>query len=284
MQQNYKSLELDTKPPTGRNGVSHELNYNENLINNQGLIHPKISVIIPVLSEEKLLEATLLSYPVELRKRFNIELIVSDGGSTDKTIEIAEMYADIVVRHTEPHKQTIAEGRNKGAEAATGDILVFINGDTIPKTPEQFFANICDWFNGNDKNKSCSALACPVYVAPEEIIFKDKLFYTFHNFYVKLLNLIGLGMGRGECQIVRSEIFKKVGGYNPLIAAGEDFDLYHRINKIGHIGFADNLLVYESPRRFRKFGYFRVLASWSVNSIAVLFYGKSVSDEWEAVR
>jgi predicted glycosyltransferase involved in capsule biosynthesis len=99
-----------------------------------------------------------------------------------------------------------------------------------------------------------------------------------------MLNFIGMGMGRGECQIVLAEYFKKVGGYNSALTAGEDFDLFRRLAKIGKIKFAKDILVYESPRRFRKYGYLRILMSWLLNSISVMFYNRSVSKDWEAVR
>ncbi|OGU10445.1 MAG: hypothetical protein A2X61_06185 [Ignavibacteria bacterium GWB2_35_12] len=245
---------------------------------------PLISVIIPVLQEEKLIESTLKLYSVELRNKYNIEVIVSDGGSSDRTLGIAEKYADIIIKHNGNHRQTIAEGRNKGAEASKGDVLVFINGDTFPQNPEHFFQFIHKWCNENTLYGKASALACPVYVAPGEILFKDKIFYKLHNFYIWLLISVGMGMGRGECQIIKREEFFSVGGYNPTIAAGEDFDLFRRISKIGKLGFAKEILVYESPRRFRKYGYLRILLSWTVNSLSVIFRGKSVSKEWEAVR
>lgn len=245
---------------------------------------PLISVIIPVLREEKLIESTLKLYSNELRKKYNIEVIISDGGSNDRTLEIAENYADMIVKHVGNHKQTIAEGRNKGAEASKGDVLVFINGDTFPQNPEHFFRFIHKWCNENTSYRNASALACPVYVAPDEILFKDKIFYKLHNFYIWLLISIGMGMGRGECQIIKREEFFRVGGYNSKIAAGEDFDLFRRISKIGKIGFAKEILVYESPRRFRRYGYLRILLSWTINSLSVIIRGKSVSKEWEAVR
>jgi glycosyltransferase involved in cell wall biosynthesis len=247
-------------------------------------LNPIISLIIPVLQEEKILAKTLSVYTPEIREKFNLEIIVSDGGSTDRTVEIAKKYADYVVLHSETRKQTIAEGRNKGAEVSKGDILIFINGDTIPAKPENFFQNIVDWISGKTDLTKSDALACPCSVEKEEIIFKDRIFYACHNFYVRLLNFIGLGMGRGECQIVKKDIFKKVGGYNPDIAAGEDFDLYRRIAKCGKISYAKNLKVFESPRRFRKYGYLRIIYSWTINSISVWFRGRSVSKVWEAVR
>lgn len=271
------------KSKNGSNGTSSAIFQLKRQIN----IEKKtalISVIIPVLQEEKILEFTLKLYTQELRRKYNIEVIISDGGSKDKTLEIAENYADMIVSHNGNHRQTIAEGRNKGAEVSKGDILVFINGDTFPQNAEHFFEFIRNWNNEQTPYTKVSALACPVYVAPDEILFKDRIFYKLHNLYIRLLISLGFGMGRGECQIIKREEFFKVGGYNPDIAAGEDFDLFRRICKTGKIGFANEILVYESPRRFRKYGYLRILFSWTINSLSVIFRGKSVSKEWEAVR
>lgn len=245
---------------------------------------PLISIIIPVYQEEKILEKTLRVYDKSLLHKHNVELIVSDGGSSDQTVNIAKRYADKVVVHTEQRRQTIAEGRNKGAEVANGDILVFINGDTVPANPDSFLDIISKWFESDNKLSKASALACAVTVEPSEILFKDRIFYALHNFYVRLLNELGMGMGRGECQIVRAEVFKDVKGYNDKLTAGEDFDLFRRIAKKGKVKFTKDLLVHESPRRFRKFGYLRIIISWLINSLSVMMFNRSVSKEWEAVR
>lgn len=243
-----------------------------------------ISIVIPVLNEERLLERTLAAFAPELRERYGAELIVSDGGSSDSTVAIASRHADIVVEHREAHKQTIAEGRNRGAERASGDLLVFINGDTLPRDPEAFLAALAEVSSLMAPGSRVSAIACPVEIEPALRRTSDRLFHRFFNLYVRLLNRIGLGMGRGECQVMRRDLFERVGGYNASMAAGEDFDLYKRLAQHGHIGHHDALMVYESPRRFRRYGYIRVLAQWTMNGIAVAIAGRSYSKEWEQIR
>ena len=91
-------------------------------------------------------------------------------------------------------------------------------------------------------------------------------------------------MGRGECHIIKKSVFNDYGGYNEDLAAGEDFDLFRRIRKDGKILFARNLTVYESPRRYRKIGHFRILFTWLINSIYIIFAKTSKSTEWKEVR
>jgi glycosyltransferase involved in cell wall biosynthesis len=246
---------------------------------------PLISLVVPVYMEEKILDQALDSYPKSLRDKYSVELIVSDGGSTDRTLEIADSKADKVARHLEDRRQTIAEGRNAGANLASGDVLVFINGDCRPENPELFLKTIYDWAVGaNSKYSKSGALASRVYVPKDEEIFGDKIFYNSFNAYVRFLNIIGLGMCRGECQIAKTALFKKIGGYNSKLAAGEDFDLFNRLAKITKTTYVSEITVLESPRRFRKYGYAKVLWQWTKNGVKVLFKGEASDSEWETVR
>ena len=243
-----------------------------------------ISVVVPTLQEEKLLEQTLSVFDRDWRRRVHAELIVSDGGSTDGTLAIAEAYADSITVHKGPERQTIAGGRNAGAHIARGAVIVFINGDTVPADIEQFTRCIVDFAQRNGRYARASALACPGRFREGEERLPDILFHVFYNRYVHFLSILRIGAGRGECQVVRREVFERVGGYRPELVAGEDFDLFARIGVRARVRFAPELLVYESPRRFRKFGYFRVLFSWTINALSVLLRGRSSSDKWEPVR
>lgn len=243
---------------------------------------PKISVIIPTLNEEKLIVKTLEQFTHHLKNKFNLEIIISDGGSTDKTLSLLTDNVDKVVNAVPGVKQNIPQGRNAGAKAAEGKYLYFINADTILENADKFFERTSKEFS----DISNLAITCRFHVFPEDVRLSDKLFHGFYNNYVRLLNKLGMGMGRGECQMIRSDVFMKVNGYNELLAAGEDYDLYRRIKKLGsgRIKFLNDVLVYESPRRYRKFGYLKVLGDWTKNSFSVFFKNKSISEVWEQVR
>jgi glycosyltransferase involved in cell wall biosynthesis len=239
-----------------------------------------ISIIIPTFNEEKLLPQILDQFPPALLGQAGAEIIVSDGGSTDRTAAIALERGASVVRHEVPQRQTIAEGRNRGAEIARGDLFVFINADIRISDPARFLAEA----RRLSVTGNIAGVTCVVHVFPEEETIADRLFHLWHNGYVRFLNLIGEGMGRGECQILTSEMFRRLGGYNPAMVAGEDYDLFRRVRKQGQVVMMPGVTVYESPRRFRKYGYLHILWGWTRNALAVIFRNKSSSEEWEAVR
>ena len=81
----------------------------------------KISVIIPVLNEAKILEKTLSELQSELGHH---ELIIVDGGSVDNSVLIAEKYGKVVTSERGRAKQL-----NTGAASASGDILIFLHAD-----------------------------------------------------------------------------------------------------------------------------------------------------------
>jgi len=242
---------------------------------------PKYSIIIPTLNEERLLPGLINQLGgSELKEKYNYEIIISDGGSTDKTIESIIDKTDVIKVHIDEQRQNIAQGRNEGARFANGEILIFLNGDILLPDANLFFSYIEKYFARSDY----AAMTCKVNVFKDEEKISDLLFHSVYNFYFYLLNIIGVGMGRGECQIIKKKYFDLVGGNNPELTAGEDFDLFKRISKHGKILFAKDLCVYESPRRYRKIGYTGVTWLWIKNSISIILKNKSLSKEWEQVR
>lgn len=81
----------------------------------------KISIIIPVLNEAKILDQTLSRLYSELGSH---ELIIVDGGSTDGSTRIAEQYGTVRTSERGRSKQL-----NAGAAAASGNILIFLHAD-----------------------------------------------------------------------------------------------------------------------------------------------------------
>src|SRR5256884_4323305 len=93
----------------------------------------KISVIVPAFNEEKFIARSLRKIKAASDAFSSLgwesEIIVCDNNSTDRTAEKARAADATVV--FEPMNQ-ISRARNKGASAATGDWLVFVDADSYP--------------------------------------------------------------------------------------------------------------------------------------------------------
>ncbi len=239
-----------------------------------------VSLIIPTLNEADVLPRTLQGLTPELRARYGVELIVSDGGSADGTADVARSLGARVVAPNAAGHQTIAAGRNAGASAAQGDVFVFLDADSCPRSWDELFTESL----GALKDERVAAATVRVEVDPKERIFADAVGLTFFNLLFLCQNILGFGMGRGNCQVVRASAFRRVGGYDASLTASEDYDLYRRLRKAGRISFLWRVVVYESPRRFRKLGYMRVAWLWGVNWVSVALRHRAVSKVWQRVR
>lgn len=92
-------------------------------------MNPKISIITITYNSEKTLEETIQS--VVSQNYDNLEYLIIDGGSTDRTLDIVKKYQDkIDVVISEPDKG-ISDAFNKGIRNATGEIIGIINSDDI---------------------------------------------------------------------------------------------------------------------------------------------------------
>lgn len=239
-----------------------------------------ISIIIPTLNESKTIEVTLKNLISGL-KNISHEIIISDGKSSDNTIEIAQKYAKVIV-YSGTTRQNIAMGRNAGAKIANGDLLVFIDADVVMFDVEEFFKKAIKNF---ENNKKLAGLGSKIRVLPELETFSDKFFRTIHNSYnIFINNILHLGSGAGEFQMVRADVFRKIGGFNEKLIAGEDHDLFIRLSKVGRTYYDTHLTVYEKGRRAHAIGWPKLMSIWIINGLSVSLFKRSVSKEWKVIR
>ena len=89
----------------------------------------KISVITPNYNGERFLEESLRSVIREREAGLDLEYIVVDGGSTDRSVRILQNYAPRISRIITEPDHGPADAINKGLKAAQGDILCWLNAD-----------------------------------------------------------------------------------------------------------------------------------------------------------
>lgn len=86
----------------------------------------KISIITPTYNSEKFIKDTLESIASQTYK--NVEHIICDNLSTDKTLEICKLYSNIIISK---HDNSMYEAINTGIIHSSGDILCFLNSDDL---------------------------------------------------------------------------------------------------------------------------------------------------------
>lgn len=204
------------------------------------IMPPEISVIVPVLNEEKYLVRTLQSIANQ-NTTIPYELVVADNGSTDESVHIAERYADTIVHCDE--KGTGA-CRHCGAKRANGTYLAFIDADTI--IPDNFLAWMHDKFRSENMvafsvgfkfSDQSPSVKLAEKIANQYLIMRDKIFKTTLP-------------GFDTC--VRRDAYFEIGGYRnvPL----EDIDFSRRVIKIGKIRYFPEVTVINSSRRLDNMG------------------------------
>jgi glycosyltransferase involved in cell wall biosynthesis len=241
----------------------------------------KLSIIVPTLQEEKMLEEVLLSH--KKLTDFDYELIVSDGHSTDKTVEIANRHAHKVLVHDGKTRQTIGAGRNAGAKVASGDYFIFLDSDVFIPNINQFFKRAVALF---EKDKNLLALTTELRTVPSYETTGDKISWKIVSTTHWLTNKIGRGIATssGEFQMFRPEAFWEVGGYSETRVFGEDAQIFMRLSKRGKTKLDYKMYVEHTSRRAHNIGWGPLWYEWSINVISNIIRKKPVAKEWKVSR
>lgn len=240
-----------------------------------------ISIIIPTLQEEKAIRGTLCSLKEELSLPH--EIIVSDGGSSDRTVELARPLVDKVVVYQGATRQTIAQGRNDGAKVARGEFLLFLDADCAMPQPDDFLARALSHFQADT---NLVALTGNVRVFPDKATLRDRIVFGAMNFAARVqCNVLGGGgcVG-GEFQMVRKSAFDAIGGYREDLVTLEDRDLFLRLSRNGRKYFDPALTIFHTGRRAHIEGWPRLIVRVLLNLLLFQACGRVRSTEWRPVR
>ena len=145
---------------------------------------PVISIIIPTLREEQFLERTLANLD---SLKIPHEIIITDGGSQDRTLDIARAHGAKITVWDQPRRQTFGEAKNAGAKLATGEFLVFIDADVLVPEPEKFFEEAVAAFRRNPK---LTVITVPYLPYPENTSIVDHVLSAPFNWFNIISNNI----------------------------------------------------------------------------------------------
>lgn len=205
---------------------------------NHNLSETTLSVVIPVLNEADHIVDLLVA--LAQQTRLPDEIIVADAGSTDDTTEIARQYGAKVVSGGLP-----AVGRNAGAAAAKGDVILFLDADVLPAP--QFIEAILSEFMKHELDTATCLI---------QAISDRRLHHLLHqatNLYLIATQKIS-PHAPGFVILTRREIHNNIGGFDETLALAEDHDYVYRAAQEGRFGVLRHVHLPVSVRRLQTDG------------------------------
>jgi rSAM/selenodomain-associated transferase 2 len=202
-----------------------------------------ISIVIPVLNEESQIATTLAELETVVCGQ-QTELIVADGGSVDRTVEVASRFE--VVRIVHCGQANRGWQMNEGAAAARGDVLLFLHADV--QLPPNALSSIRQSLVDATIAGGCFQIQFPADASASlravawGINLRTRLFKTATG---------------DQAIFLRRSVFDDIGGYEtfPLM---EDIALFNAMKGKGSVVVL-NEQVGISPRRWLKFGVWRTV-------------------------
>ncbi len=235
----------------------------------------RFSVIIPTYMEERAIGRTL-HHLSRAGRGHDVEIIVVDSDSSDRTREIASGLGASVVNI---RKRGISVARNHGARLAKGEILIFIDADSI--VPSNLFTRLESVFSEPGVvGASCNMM-------PDPSVRPTLFEYSFYRVWsgVKSLAHAIKPCTSGENGImIRRETFNRLGGFDENLPVIEDLDFVFRASKCGSFPLLRDLTIKDSIRRFRELGALLFSKTYLTNWIYYTFMKSSRISEWHPVR
>ena len=211
--------------------------------------HPLASVIIPVHNGEAFIDEALRSLLAQTYP--NLEIIVVDDGSTDRTYALAAAYAPRVrcIRHA-TRSGSASAPRNTGLRHCAGEYIAFLDADDIlpPERIErriQFLSShpevgvvFGDYRNfsaaGQDPRthfQTCSHL--------QNLLAGSRFLVLTSEQATSILAQENFGIS--GTFMIRREVLKLVAGFEPTLRACEDFHFYYRLARHGPVGIINEV-------------------------------------------
>jgi len=219
-----------------------------------------LSIIIPTLNEEDYLPSLLES--IKKQDFIDYEIIVADGGSEDRTIEIAKNYGCKITLGGSP-----AKGRNEGAKNAKGDLFLFVDADSI--LSPHLLAELIKEF----EKRKLDLVSFPVY--PQGNII-DKICYGIYNLWAWISQKFL--PHATQTVLVKREIHQKIGGFDEEIKIGEDHAYARSGARFGKFGFLSIPPLLTSARRLEREGRLKTYLIYLLAGLHMFFLGNVKSD------
>ncbi|MEN8153736.1 MAG: glycosyltransferase [Acidobacteriota bacterium] len=181
---------------------------------------PLVSIIIPVFNSESYVKDAISSVIDQTFK--DIEIIVIDDGSTDKSLEIISGFKGIKLIKSETNRG-VSHTRNRGIRESRGEYIAFLDSDDFwinEKLDKQIKILLknrsIEGIYGKFKNFFENGVIIPEYISKQMFLRPE---------FGKVKNIGTL--------LTERKVFEKIGMFNESIRSGEDLDWFIRANDSG---------------------------------------------------
>jgi glycosyltransferase involved in cell wall biosynthesis len=229
----------------------------------------RISIIIIAYNEEKYIAGILKDLINQTVKNF--EVIVVDSNSSDKTEQVTKEFAAGFNEFTFIKLDAArgpAYGRNKGAEVAKYERLLFFDADTSVKR------NFIEKIDCEIKKRKLDVATCPIRVLEGGLA--SGLGAFFLNSFMILLKPV-YSSGYGACFISTRNVHIDVGGFDEKIGICEDCNYIKKARRIHHFKFGIlSPHFYTSDRRAKSEGGLRFMLKYIRIHLYRMLTGKEI--------
>jgi glycosyltransferase involved in cell wall biosynthesis len=202
-----------------------------------------VSIVIPAFNQGRFLQQAIESALSQTHTA--LEVIVVDDGSTDETVEVcARLAADSRVRVIQQRNQGVGAARNRGARAASGDYLCFLDADDFYHHEKvELQARLLDECPAIDW-VYCDIVGVDENGRPADDSYSVAASRTCLNGDIFDSLVLG-GFFPPHTVMLRRKIFEAIGGFDPALGGNADLDLWLRMAARGHrVEFVDRRLAY----------------------------------------
>jgi succinoglycan biosynthesis protein ExoL len=209
-----------------------------------------LTIVIPAFNEELYIRRTITEISSQIGT-LGINVIIADGGSTDRTREvIAEISEKVPLRIKVIEGGSVSQGRNLGALEVKTDYILFLDADvTFPSKVSIFraFQHL--------RYKSLDAVSTtPKYLGEKD--WKAQILFYLNRFTTDYLSRTS-PFAIGAFTLIKRSVFENLGGYDVEIKHTEDWIFSRQISP-DKFGIVHGLITQDN-RRFKKYGYFRMV-------------------------